>query len=87
MRGSMPSIDIANANLDVPMVGDSSAPNIENMAPATRTRPPRSEGLRPAYISVRDASISLRRIKNKRKRGHCVAYSHGRTSRLLGSKS
>jgi len=36
----MPSIDMARANLDVPMVPDSSAPKIETSAPTARIKPP-----------------------------------------------
>ena len=38
--GSIPSIDMARAKLDVPIVPDSSAPKIETKAPTARIRPP-----------------------------------------------
>jgi len=38
--GSNPSRDIAKANLEVPMLPDSSAPRIDASAPTVRTNPP-----------------------------------------------
>ena len=55
-RGSMPSIDIARANLDVPIVPDSSAPMIETSAPNARIKPPMIERVGDR-LSTLDAAI------------------------------